>query len=111
MTLKFVTYRELLNVYWHGIDPTRSDGQFCDIGKQYRPLIFYLNEEQHHLAEQSKKEVSQKISSVKVDILPAETFYPAEEYHQKYYKKSPYHYNRYHEGSGRDERLREIWGD
>lgn len=105
-----ISYQKLLNIYWHSIDPTRSEGQFCDIGKQYRPVIFYLNEEQKRLAELSKDEISKKIHPVKVDILPATTFYPAEEYHQKFYKKSPTHYLLYHEGSGRDDRLHELWG-
>lgn len=91
-----ISYEKLLDVYWHSIDPTRTDGQFCDIGSQYRPVIFYHNEKQKQLAEKTKKERSSQ-----VDIRPASTFYPAEEYHQKFYKKKPAHYQAYHRASGR----------
>lgn len=100
---KKISYEALLDAYWQSIDPTRSDGQFCDIGTQYRPIIFYHNEKQRELAEESKRSV--KMKPVKVEILPAETFYPAEEYHQEYYKKKPAEYEYYRSHSGREKRL------
>lgn len=109
---KKTSYAKLLQIYWHSVDPTRNDGQFCDIGPQYRPVIFYQNEEQKHLAEESKKELvqSKKYGPIKVDIEPAKTFYKAEEYHQQFYRKSPGHYSSYKAGSGREQRLKEVWG-
>lgn len=107
---KVITYADLLNFYWHSVDPTRNDGQFCDKGNQYRPVIFYHNEEQKALAEKSKAEMSKKIQPILVEVLPAKTFYPAEEYHQEYYKKNPLRYKFYRYSCGRDNRLKEIWG-
>ncbi len=106
-----VSYERLLDVYWHNVDPTVADRQFCDWGKQYRPEIFYHDEEQKRLAEASKKEVEKKFGEVAVKITPATTFYPAEEYHQDYYSKSPDDYYSYRKGCGRDKRLKELWGD
>lgn len=105
-----VSYEELLNFYFHNIDPTRNDGQFCDEGSQYRPVIFYENVEQRRLAEQYKQNLiaSKKVEPVLVDILPAKTFYPAEEYHQKYYKKNPIRYKFYRTTCGRDRRLKQL---
>jgi peptide methionine sulfoxide reductase msrA/msrB len=97
-------YENLLNIYWRNIDPTDESGQFHDRGEQYKTAIYYHNEDQHKLAEESKRrlEESMKFStSIVTEILPAKTFYPAEEKHQDYYKKNPYHYKRYYEGSGR----------
>lgn len=107
-----VSYQELLDVYWHTVDPTRNDGQFCDKGSQYRPVIFYHNENQQKLAEKSKEQLiaTTKIKPILVEILPAKTFYPAEEYHQEYYKKNPLRYKFYRYNCGRDARLKEIWG-
>lgn len=107
-----VSYQKLLDFYWHNIDPTRNDGQFCDTGKQYRPVIFYTNESQRKLAEEYKQKMIDegKIKPILVEILPAQSFYPAEEYHQKYYKKNPIRYNFYRFTCGRDKRLKEIWG-
>ncbi len=109
---KIVSYEKLLQVYWHNIDPTRDDGQFCDYGPQYRPVIFYLNEEQHRLAGASKQEIlkSTDIRPIRVEILPATAFYPAEEYHQNYHQKNPLRYNYYRYRCGRDNRLEEVWG-
>jgi methionine-S-sulfoxide reductase len=97
-----ISYEKLLAVYWESIEPTRSDGQFCDIGTQYRPLIFYHDEEQRELAEKSKSAL--KMKPIKVEILPAETFYEAEDYHQKYYEKNPSQYNFYYTHSGREKK-------
>ena len=107
-----VSYQELLDFYWHNVDPTRNDGQFCDKGSQYRPVIFYHNENQKELAEKSKKQfiTANKIRPILVEILPAKLFYPAEEYHQNYYKKNPLRYKFYRYNCGRDARLKEIWG-
>ncbi|MBA3815641.1 MAG: peptide-methionine (S)-S-oxide reductase MsrA [Parachlamydiaceae bacterium] len=107
-----VSYQDLLDFYWHTVDPTRNDGQFCDRGNQYRPVIFYHNQNQKELAEKSKNELisSSKIHPILVEILPATTFYPAEEYHQNYYKKNPLRYKFYRYNCGRDKRLNEIWG-
>ncbi len=106
-----ITFRQLLDIYWRSIDPTTQKGQFCDIGSQYRPIIFYHNERQHQEALASKRALieSNVVAHVLVDILPASPFFPAEDYHQKYYQKSPTRYELYHAGSGRDRRLKEIW--
>lgn len=105
-----VTYQQLLDVYWHNIDPTVSNRQFVDRGTQYRTVIFYHDEEQKRLAEESKKDVEKIFGTVEVQIEPAGPFYPAEEYHQDFYMTNPDHYNAYHNGSGRDQRLKELWG-
>lgn len=108
---KVVSYQELLDFYWHNVDPTRNNGQFCDKGSQYRPVIFYHNENQQELAEKSKKQLitANQIQPILVEILPVKTFYPAEEYHQNYYKKNPLRYKFYRYNCGRDARLKEIW--
>lgn len=106
-----VTYEELLQVYWHNIDPTSGDGQFCDRGNQYRPEIFYHDAAQKAAAEASRKEVEKKFGEVPVSITAASTFYPAEEYHQDFYTKDPDQYHSYRTGCGRDRRLKELWGD
>ena len=109
-----IDYRRLLEVFWHNIDPTTRDRQFCDIGPQYRTAIFYHNEEQRRLAVTSKEELEaggQFASALVTEIVPSGTFYPAEDYHQQYYLKEPVRYRYYRSGSGRDSKLREIWGD
>ena len=108
-----VNYSKLLDVYWHNIDPTQDDGQFCDHGKQYRSAIFCRGATQSLRAEESKRaiEASRRLKGAIVTrILPFAAFYPAEEYHQDYYKKNPDHYHAYRTGCGRDRRLREVWG-
>jgi peptide-methionine (S)-S-oxide reductase len=108
-----ITYGKLLDVFWHNIDPTTKDRQFCDSGHQYRSGIFYHSEEQHRAALQSK-EALEKVKpfreSIVTEIVPAGVFYPAEEYHQHYYKKNPIRYWYYRNGCGRDQRLKELWG-
>ncbi len=109
-----VSYRELLNAYWRSIDPTDGGGQFADRGSQYRPAIFYRNEEQKRAAELSKEalERSGKFAEpIAVAIEPASEFYPAETYHQDYYKKNEAHYKRYRKGSGREGFIERTWGD
>ncbi|HET6347691.1 MAG TPA: peptide-methionine (S)-S-oxide reductase MsrA [Candidatus Krumholzibacteria bacterium] len=105
-----VTYETLLQVYWHNIDPTQENGQFCDHGNQYRAEIFYLDDAQKAAAEASKKDVEKKFGFCTVNITPASTFYPAEEYHQDFYMKDPDRYHEYRSGCGRDRRLKELWG-
>ena len=110
---KKITYTKLLDVYWHNIDPTQDDGQFCDRGKQYRSAIFVRGTAQRRRAEESKHaiEASKRLKGpIVTPILPFTAFYPAEEYHQDYYKKNPEHYHAYRTGCGRDRRLREVWG-
>ncbi len=108
-----IGYRQLLDVYWHNVDPTTPGRQFCDVGRQYRTAIFYHGEEQKALAETSKKalEESKRLPGpIVTEIVPAGTFWPAEEYHQHYYKKNPVRYKYYRYSCGRDRRLEEIWG-
>jgi peptide-methionine (S)-S-oxide reductase len=110
---KKVTYAKLLEVFWQNIDPLDQAGQFCDKGRQYRSAIFTHDDEQRRLAEQSKKalEDSRRFSRpIVTEIAPASPFYPAEEYHQDYYRKNPVRYKFYRWGCGRDQRLRELWG-
>jgi len=108
-----VSYRELLDVYWRNTDPTTPDAQFCDHGDQYRPAIFYVNDEQRQVAEASKEDIERTktfSASIVTEITPATTFYPAEEYHQDFYTKNPIRYKIYRWNCGRDARLKELWG-
>jgi methionine-S-sulfoxide reductase len=108
-----ITYAKLLDVFWHNIDPTTRDRQFVDMGSQYRTAIFYHNEEQKRLAEESKRtlDASGRFGKpIVTEIVPAGRFYPAEEYHQDYYKKSSTRYKFYRFNSGRDQYLDRIWG-
>jgi peptide-methionine (S)-S-oxide reductase len=109
-----VSYEELLDFFWHHIDPTVADRQFCDVGSQYRSAIFYHNDEQRRAAEQSKMELEQSKpfpQPIVTEITAATAFYPAEAYHQDYYKKNPVRYSYYRNGCGRDRRVAELWGD
>ncbi len=106
-----VTYNQLLQIFWENIDPTVENRQFCDVGSQYRSAIFYHNQEQKKLAEETKKQVKTQLNTeVFTEITPLNNFYPAEEYHQDYYKKNPLLYKYYRYSCGRDRRLAEIWG-
>ena len=108
-----ITYAELLDVFWHNINPTTRDRQFVDTGRQYRTAIFYHNEEQKRLADESKKkhDASGRFGKpIVTEIVPAGKFYPAEEYHQNYYKKNAVRYKFYRFNSGRDQYLEKIWG-
>ena len=108
-----ITYDELLEVFWRNIDPTTKDRQFVDVGSQYRAAIFYHSEEQRKAAEDSKRnlEASGRFGKpIVTEIVPAGAFYPAEEYHQDYYKKSAARYKFYRFNSGRDQYLDRIWG-
>lgn len=109
-----VSYEELLAVYWRSIDPTDPNGQFADQGSQYKAAIFYGNDEEKRLAEESRDELAASgrfDESIVTEILPAAPFYPAEDYHQNYYKTNPTHYKSYREGSGRGPFLRRVWGE
>jgi peptide-methionine (S)-S-oxide reductase len=108
-----VNYDELLDHYWHNVDPFTAHRQFCDIGTQYRPEIFVFDAAQRAAAEASKARVQQRFKdmAVVVAISDAGVFYPAEEYHQDYYKKNSAQYRFYRYGCGRDARLQAIWGD
>jgi peptide-methionine (S)-S-oxide reductase len=108
-----ITYPKLLDVFWHNIDPTTPDAQFCDHGHQYRTAIFYHDETQKRLAEESKREIERTkpfSDPIVTEIVPAGPFYRAEEYHQKYYMKNPVRYKFYRYSCGRDRRLEELWG-
>jgi peptide-methionine (S)-S-oxide reductase len=108
-----VSYERLLDVFWRNIDPTVRDRQFCDAGSQYRSAIFYLDEEQKRLAEASRAALMKSKpfkGDIVTEIVPAGEFWPAEEYHQDYYKKNPLRYKYYRNGCGRDVRLQELWG-
>ncbi len=105
-----VTYEHLLQAFWHNIDPLDNTGQFCDKGQQYRAAIFYRDAAQKQAADASKAVLLKRWPNIATDILPAGTFYPAEEYHQDYYKKNPVRYHFYRFNCGRDERLKQVWG-
>ena len=109
-----IDYDRLLHVFWRNIDPTARDRQFCDVGSQYRSGIFVHGDEQGRLAEASLRELEGTEpfgGEIVTTIEPAEAFWPAEEYHQDYYRKNPLRYKTYRRGCGRDSRLRELWGD
>lgn len=108
------SYEKLLQVFWQQIDPTDAGGQFYDRGTSYQTVIFYHNDEQKQMAEESKRalEESGKFNKpIATKLLPASAFYPAEEYHQYYYKKNKRHYEGYHVGSGREAFIRRHWGE
>ncbi len=109
-----ISYEELLDVFWRNIDPTTPNKQFADVGSQYRTAIFYHDEEQKRLALASKdaqeKSGRYKEYPIVTEIVSAAEFYPAEDYHQDYYKKNALHYNLYRTGSGREAYLEKVWG-
>ena len=107
-----VSYDRLLEVFWHNVDPTQADGQFCDRGHQYTTAVFVGDKDDRKKAEKSKKSTQKELGqTVVTDIRDAATFWVAEAYHQDFYKKDPAHYSRYRKGCGRDARLAELWGD
>jgi peptide methionine sulfoxide reductase msrA/msrB len=109
-----VTYENLLQLFWRQIDPTDAGGQFVDRGGQYKTAIFYVDVEQKHLAEESKKELEKSgrfTKPVVTEIIKAGKFYRAEEYHQDYYKTHPMQYEHYRKYSGRDQYIQKTWGD
>jgi peptide-methionine (S)-S-oxide reductase len=109
-----IGYDRLLDVFWHNVDPVARDRQFCDAGSQYRSAIFYHDDAQRRLAEQSKERLEAsgrfKQEGIATEITAAATFYPAEEYHQDYYRKNPVRYKYYKWSCGRAQRLEQIWG-
>jgi peptide-methionine (S)-S-oxide reductase len=106
-----VSYAQLLTYFWHHIDPTVKNRQFCDYGNQYRTAIFVHGEEQRKLAEESKKKVEAELKvPIYTQIVAAGPFYPAEEYHQDFYKKNKIKYEFYRWNCGRDQRVKQIWG-
>jgi len=111
---KVIPYAKLLDVFWRNVDPFQANGQFCDHGTQYRSAIFYRGESQRQATEQSKRKLEEEPrfrGKIVTQIVPATTFYPAEDYHQDFYKKSPFRYQTYRAGCGRDARLKAIWGE
>jgi peptide-methionine (S)-S-oxide reductase len=106
-----ISYAELLEVFWVNIDPLTANAQFCDTGSQYRSGIFTHDETQRQLAERSKEAVAKRLAKpIVTEVTPASRFWPAEEYHQDYYKKNPIRYKIYRASCGRDRRLEAVWG-
>ena len=106
-----VTFAQLLDYFWHHVDPTVKDQQFCDHGNQYRTAIFVHNDEERKLAEASKKKVEAELKKpIYTEIVQAGPFYKAEDYHQDFYLKNPTKYKFYRWNCGRDQRLEQIWG-
>lgn len=107
-----VTYQQLLTYFWHHVDPTVKDRQFCDYGNQYRTAIFVHGDAERKLAEESKKKVEAELKvPIYTQIVDAGPFYKAEEYHQDFYKKNKVKYEFYRWNCGRDQRVKQIWGD
>lgn len=108
-----ISYEKLLDIFWRNINPTQADGQFHDIGLSYQAAIYYANNEEKKIAEASKEKLAKSgrfDRPIVTEILPRQPFYPAEEYHQKYYLKNPGEFEAYHVGSGRVGYLEKIWG-
>jgi len=108
-----VSYQRLVEYFWHTIDPTVKDQQFCDHGTPYRSVIFVQNAEQLKIAQESRAALEKTKpfkEAIQTEIVLASTFYPAEEYHQDYYKKNPLRYKYYRSSCGRDARVQQLWG-
>ena len=107
-----VSYEALLTAFWHSVDPTDGGGQFCDRGQSYETAVFAANEKERRLAEASRKAAQKRVDNpIVTPILAAAPFYAAEDYHQDYYKKNPLRYNYYRWGCGRNNRVKEVWGE
>ncbi len=109
-----ISYGDLLDVFWHNVDPLNAGGQFCDLGPEYRSIVFVHDAEQRRIAEASKRALqdSKRFDQpVVTEIRDAGAFWPAEEYHERYHEKNPVRYRFYRWNCGRDQRLRELWGD
>jgi peptide methionine sulfoxide reductase msrA/msrB len=109
-----ISFVQLLDIYWKQINPTQSDGQFTDIGPSYRAAIFYGDDEEKKAAEASKDRLAKSgkfDKPIVTEILPAMKFWPAEDYHQQYYRKNPEHFNAFEVGSGRVSFEKKTWGD
>lgn len=108
-----ISLAELVDYYWHTIDPTDPHGQFCDKGSPYKTALFYQNEQQKNLFNQSKQDITNSkpfAAPIVTEVLPAKTFWPAEDYHQDYARLNPVRYNYYRYACGRDARIEELWG-
>ncbi|GGC88484.1 peptide-methionine (S)-S-oxide reductase MsrA [Halopseudomonas salina] len=108
-----IDFKSLVDYYWLTVDPLDAGGQFCDRGAQYRTALFYGNEQEKQIIEQSRENVAatdRLDKPIVTDLLPKTAFYPAEEYHQDYYQKNPLRYRYYRTTCGRDARLDELWG-
>lgn len=106
-----VRYEDLLKIFWRNIDPLDAEGQFCDRGDSYKSAIFYLDDAQKTAAEASAGQMKGALKAkVATQIVPSSVFYPAEDYHQSYYRKNPIRYKYYRHNCGRDKRLKAIWG-
>jgi len=106
-----ISYAQLVDYLFHHIDPTVKDAQFCDHGHQYRSAIFYLNDEQKRVALAAVEKYKKRFGQVYTEVTPSTQFYPAEAYHQEYYKKNPIRYKFYRWNCGRDKRVEKVWGD
>jgi len=109
-----ISFDQLLDIYWRQIDPTQADGQFTDIGPSYRAAIFYKDYEEKRIAETSKEKLARSgkfDKPIVTEILPAMKFYPAEAYHQKYYRQNPEHFEAFEKGSGRVSFEKKKWGE
>lgn len=109
-----ISYEKLLDIFWRSHDPTTDDRQFADVGSQYRPVVFYHNERQKKLAEESRRELDETgpfDEPIVTSIVPASRFWKAEAYHQDFYKKNPDRYESYYKGSGRKKFLEDTWGE
>tara|TARA_B100000945_G_scaffold142652_1_gene114177 strand:- start:524 stop:1135 length:612 start_codon:yes stop_codon:yes gene_type:complete len=110
-----ISYKDILKEYWVNIDPFDNQGQFCDRGDSYKPVIFISNEEQERDAKESQRNISVALNipldQLKVDIIDAKTFWPAENYHQDFAVRNPLKYNFYRTSCGRDNRLKKVWGE
>jgi len=108
---ELTNFEKLLDVFWRNIDPIDAGGQFCDRGPQYRSAVFFADAAEESAARASKARLEEAHGfTIATEILPRSAFYPAEEYHQDYYKKNPLRYHFYRQGCGRDQRLRQLWG-
>ena len=109
-----VSYQKLLDAFWHNVDPVTPNAQFCDHGSQYRSAIFFQTDEEKRSSDASKQAIEQSKrfnEPIVTQIVMASQFYPAEEYHQDYYKKNPFRYKVYKYNCGRAKRLEELWGN
>lgn len=105
-----LSYADILDIFWHNHDPFDATGQFCDKGPQYRAAIFYLNDEQKQIAEETRDKTQRMFNDkIVTDIIAAKTFYDAEDYHQDYHNKNPLRYKFYRTRCGRDKRLKQVW--
>src|SRR6184192_3999334 len=106
-----IAYERLVDAFWHDIDPTQADGQFCDHGPEYHTAIFYRDSTEHRVAAASRRALERRFEKpIVTEIVPATAFYPAEAYHQHYYRKNPVRYGMYRAACGGDRRLAEVWG-